>query len=231
MARRLICAAALCVGSLAWAQDAGTDILPEALKTFGTRLSTAHSSSCTYVEKSTVEQLDSDKKVTAREVHTYRVEQTGREVKRTFVSAEKKLGELTSRLRPKQDNELSKDELERRRNLRSPFHMEEQAKYRFRWVQPPSKGTGLIAFEPLERDVKNTVGVATADVESHSSLLILSRPSDFPTGLSELDAKTNYANTPCGLRPIRFEVSGEGGILFLRVRFHSVTVFEGHAAP
>ncbi len=200
------------------------------LKKIGEQLAAAQTvPACSMVERTTVEELDSDKKVKASEVHTYRVERSGRETKRTRLGVQKGVGALSPRLRPKPDEELSKEEKERRANFRTPFHLEEQAKYRFSWAQAPENGRATIAFAPHQPEPERGTGVATVDVNTGQLLTMRSKPSKFPPFLSEMDSRMGFADTPCGLLPTRFEMSGEGGLLFLRSRFRFVTVMEGHA--
>jgi hypothetical protein len=226
VASRLLALICLAMAAPAYPQDAGSARLDvsNVLKKIGDDLAEARAGTCTFVEKTTVEELDSDKKVTAREVHTYRVERSPSTLKKTLVSMKKDFGELNSRLRPKQDSELTKEEEERRRNLKTPVHFQEQPAYRFTSKQP-----GTIAFEPLERDETKSVGLVTVDPESGRLLTLSSKPSKYPAFLSQLDVGVVYGITPCGLEATRFELSGEGGFLFVRTRFHTVTVIDGHA--
>lgn len=184
---------------------------------------------CSFVENTLVEELDSKKVPTAREVHRFRVELNGGQAKRTLLDVKKELGELNSRLRPKQDSELSDKEKEQRKNWRTPFHRAEQPKYRFQWAGTPKAGERAISFEPLKRDVEKGVGVARVDAETGQLIGYTSKPSKFPIYLSEFDTHMAFAETPCGQMLTRAEMTGEGGLLFFRARFHSITSLEGHA--
>jgi hypothetical protein len=219
--------------SLARAEDGGTQpelSLPQVLERIGKRLA-ARASSCSFVEKTTVEELDANQKVTAREIDTYRVERTGKDVKRTRTAVERSLGDLNPQLRPKEDSQLTPEERERRRNFRTPFHLEEQAKFRFKWAKPAEGDRVFVAFEPLEPKFETSTGVATLDTRPDGVFTIESKPSKFPVYLSKMDSRMAYANTPCGLQLARLELTGEGGILFVRTRFHTLTVLDEHSVP
>jgi hypothetical protein len=210
--------ALLLLGTTAHADD---ESLNEVLQRIGEQLRRAQTPQCSYTERTTVEELGGDREVKAREVPTARVSTRQGEVRRTFLPAVRERGQLDERLRPKRDDEISGRE--RAQRMRTPFHLEEQSKYRFAWT--PSRDG--ISFEPRQPALERGVGVGhLRDGALHR---IVSRPSSYPVFLRELNLRTELTETACGLQPTRFEFTGEGGLLFVRKRFHSLTVSEGHS--
>ncbi len=204
--------------------------LDPVLVKIGARLEAGRNSSCAMVEVTTVEELDKAKKPIAREIHTAKLVRVKGEVTRGPAEVKKDLGELNSRLRPKNDSELTSEEKDRRK-AKLPFHDSEREKFRFRWVGTPKDGVGTIGFSPLTAAAERGTGFAEVNVETGALLSLTSRPSKFPAFLSELDLQLKFAETAaCGPELSRIDVTGEGGFLFLRFRFRSVSVFSEHAA-
>lgn len=206
--------------------------LEPVLEKIAARLEASAAGGCAMVEETTVEELDSARKPIAREIHTAQSRRVKGEVTRSEATVKKDLGELNSRLRPKNDSELTAEEKERRKKAKLPFHQSEQAKFRFKWVGTPKDGLGTIGFSPVTADAERGIGFAEVNVETGALLTFNSRPSKFPAFLSQLDLKLTFADTAaCGQQLSKLEVTGEGGVLFVRTRFRSVSVFTGHQAP
>lgn len=215
------------------AADAGTptDVeLPVLLARIAEQLPSAMLP-CGFTERTTAEELSRKGQPTARERHTFRIERTRDAVKRERVSVDNTLNELSARIRPKADSELTDEEKERRkRSFRTPFRTEEQASYRFRLGVAKQAGQAVVFFEPVERDATRGEGFATVDLETGRILTIVSKPSEFPVFLSELDIRMAFGDTACGWQPTRIDVKGEGGFLFIRTRFRSMTTLDEYTA-
>ena len=215
------------------AADAGTpnDIdLPVLLARVAEQLPSA-TLPCGFTERTTAEELDRKGQPSARERHTFRIERTRDAVKRERVSVDNTFNELSARIRPKEDSELTDDEKERRkRSFRTPFRADEQTSYRFRLGEPKQPGQAVVFFEPVEKDTTRGEGFATVDLETARILTIVSRPSAFPVFLSELDIRMSFGSTACGWQPTRIELKGEGGFLFIRTRFRSMTTLDEYVA-
>lgn len=185
----------------------------------GRLLAAADATACVYEERSRIEALDAAGAVTASELHVTQVEVTPRAQKRTLLEIKKEKGELDAKLRPKQEQ----------RTLRTPFHPQERDKYRFTWLTPRSEPRASVRFEPLDPSVERPEGVAVLDTRTGALISMRSRPSKLPAFVNLLESDASFGMTPCGLRALRFELTGDGGALFLRTRFHSVSSMTGHA--
>ncbi|MBX7117343.1 MAG: hypothetical protein K1X64_23720 [Myxococcaceae bacterium] len=186
---------------------------------------------CGFTEHTTAEELDRHGQPSARERHTFRIERTHDAVERRRISVDNTFHQLSARIRPKEDSELTEEEKERRkRSFRTPFRADEQPSYHFRLGPSNPAGQVVVYFTPVEKDVTRPEGFATVDLDTGRLRTIVSKPSKFPAFLSELDIRMAFGSTACGWQPTRIELKGEGGFLFIRTRFRSTTTLDEYVA-
>ena len=56
-------------------------------------------------------------------------------------------------------------------------------------------------------------------------------PSKLPALLDEFQLHMRFAQTPCGLQPVKLDMKGVGGLLFVKKRFRTSTRYLDYAAP
>jgi hypothetical protein len=119
--------------------------------------------------------------------------------------------------------------------VKMPFRPEEQGKYAFTLKGPapgdPSKL--LIHFAPAGKPATELlVGHALVDPVKGEVLKMTSRPSKYPTFVSNGSGEIDYGATPFGPVIVRSSFQGEGGILFLRKRVRGTKrCYDFAAAP
>lgn len=168
------------------------------------------------------EELDSDGKVTKTTHTALRVARGGAKSERKLLTFVENGKDLTAAKRAELESAPKKET-----QVRSPFHPEERAKYRFTTLEADGPGPLRIGFEPsVEKTSELYVGEATVDPQTGDVLAVSLRPSKNPPFVQSLsiDSKLD-AVTPAGRATSRLTLSGVGGFLFIKQRFRVVTTF------
>lgn len=133
--------------------------------------------------------------------------------------------DLTEAKRAEQEKPPKKGSLA----VKSPFHPDERAKYRFAVLAPPADQPTLmrLGFQPAgDKKPELYMGDATVDPQTgdvHTLSLRLSKTPVFVDSLS-IEA-TLGAQTPAGRAMSRLAIKGVAGALFFKERFQVVTTF------
>lgn len=178
---------------------------------------------CSFVEESVVDGLDPSGKTEGRIFR--RFETTVKDavvVERNLIS--KKVegnpsSQLTKETEPSKDPQLS------------AFHPKRQAEFSFRIDGPADADVVKVRFGPKEDDVKRLKGFALIDAKTGLITHLEGNPSKLPTLLDEFNFAMDQAETACGPHITRAQISGKGGLLFLRVQFKAETTFSEQKLP
>jgi len=190
------------------------------LQTLGQRELEREARTCRVLERTVVEELDGDGEVKGKVIREYTVTHDRTGPRRTLKS-ETFEGDPSGMFRQRPKEEKPEP---------SPFHPKAQALYRFELEVKPGATTGTLRFTPKKLHERRMKGTAHVDLTSSHILSMKIEPSDYPMGLDALTMNVTLADTACGRQPVRVTTEGEGGILFLRVRFRSDTSLSGHSS-
>ncbi|MFT3707009.1 MAG: hypothetical protein QM817_05000 [Archangium sp.] len=168
------------------------------------------------------EEQDGAGKVTKTVKTSLRVARDGKNVTRKLISHQEDGKDLTEAKRKeiegKEGSKVSK----------SPFHPDEQKKYRFDQKDPTH-----ITFEPLgSKTEDNLIGEATIDPDTQTVKALDMHPAKFPMFVQELGIRVEFdANTSNGKGMSALNIKGLAGALFFKKRFVVKTRFSDYAAP
>lgn len=170
------------------------------------------------------EELDSDGKVTKTTHTALRVGRDGAKSERKLLTFVENGKDLTAAKRAELEATPKKET-----QVRSPFHPDERAKYRFELLTPPADQPTLlrIGFQPSgEKTSELYVGDATVDPQTGDVLAVSLRPSKNPPFVQSLSIESKLdAVTPAGRATSSLTMSGVGGFLFIKQRFRVLTKF------
>lgn len=163
---------------------------------------------CAFKEHQRVEELDGQAGVVGLEVRTYVVTAGPTGQVRRLVETKREGKSLNPSLRHKPEDE-------RPPNKPLPFAAAAQPDYRF-----SERADGGIAFRPHRAGTERATGHLTLTRDGHLETLAL-RPSALPPFVHEALLEVRYGDTACGRRALVATMTGDAGLLFLRVRFRS----------
>ncbi len=171
------------------------------------------------------EELDGDGAVKKTTRTTMRVARTKGHVERKLLLQDEDGKDLTEAKRAELEAVPKKEGAA----VRSPFHPDEQAKYRFVMLAPPERQPALVrlGFQPAgEKNEALSIGDATVDPEAGEVRTLSLRPSKNPAFVDALFIElTLDAVTPAGHATSRLALRGSAGVLFFKKRFRVVTTF------
>lgn len=170
--------------------------------------------------ETTADELDGDGKVTSSKHFVVRQTRDGEKLTRTLVSAEENGKDVTE----KQRSEL--EQKPKRGPVRSPFHPEEQPRYRF-----TQRDETHVAFEPLTPSDENFVGEATIDPAAATVQRMTLHIAKLPAMVDQLDMTLLMeAPTPAGNALSRLTLQGKAGVLMFKKRFRVTTTLRNYEA-
>lgn len=118
-------------------------------------------------------------------------------------------------------------------SVKNPFARTEQPRYRF-WIIAPAGSGGeslfRIGFAPKEK-ASPDLNSGEAVVEEATAVLrrLSYRPSRFPEHVKQMDVRVEYgAVTPAGLAISTVTMNAEAGMLFIKKRVRTSTVFSDY---
>lgn len=173
---------------------------------------------CAYQEKSLSEELTEENAVEGSIARTFAVTRSPTRIDRQLLKKEK-VGDVSSAFEaePKEDPDA-------RKKWRSAFHPELQKLYRFELVKADDQ-RAVIRYAPHDKDLQRMFGTAEVDVKTATLRSIRAVPSQNPTFVEEMAIEMTYAETGCGVQPIKVKVRGTAGLMFVKKRFRIATSF------
>lgn len=201
--------------------DAGADPLAALLALAGA--SEAKKGPCAFVEDSTVVGLDSSGKVEGTIVRKFETT-----VKDATV-AERKL--ISKKVDGSPSSQLTKEQEPSKEPQLSAFHPKKQGEFVFRIDGPADAERVKVRFGPKEDDAKRLKGFALIDPKTGLVVRLEGEPSKLPMFLDQFHFAMDQAETACGPHITKANISGKGGLLFLRVQFRAETTFTGQKLP
>lgn len=201
--------------------DAGADPLTLILAKAGA--SEAKKGPCSFVENSTVEGLDPAGKLEGTITRTFETTVKDAMVADRKLTAKKVTGSPSS--------QLTKEQEPAKEPQLSAFHPKKQGEFTFRIDGPPDAEKVKVRFGPKEDDAKRLKGYALIDANTGLVEHLEGEPSKRPMFLDEFKFAMDQAETACGPHITKANISGKGGLLFLKVQFRAETTFTGQKLP
>lgn len=208
-------AAALALG----AEPERSAELEPLLDTLGRQEERRAATRCRLTERTVLEELDGDGKSKGKIIREFLVTQGQGEPSRELKS-ERFEGEPSSmfKQRPKQEKPHP-----------GPFNPSERPHYRYELLAAKDPGAAIVRFTPLKPHERRMRGTAIVELPSGTLKEVSLEPTKYPFYLDALRVKVLLGETACGHQPVRFQVYGRGGILFVKARFRSDTSLEEHS--
>ncbi len=206
--------------ALAWLTFSGAPdaALLERLAAHAAQMET-YSANASFTVDVIAEEYDSDGKATKTTKSSMRVSRKAGKESRKLLRYEEDGVDITEKKRAEVEKAESKP-------VHSPFHANEQPKYRFTLLESPGKPL-RIAMEPAGRKTPELIiGEADVDPESGEVRFISMRPSKNPAFVDSLALTASFD----GKAMSQLTIKGVGGFLFIKKRFGVVTTFRDSEA-